>query len=289
MRFPVRRAGAAAAGFRERPQPVPSRHRLRTLRWAVIGTLLGSCFGLVVFAPATWLADAVATRSGGYFLLADARGTVWSGSAVAILTAGPNSRDARALPGRLEWSLQPRLDGLRLIARQRCCLNGDVALHVKAGLGGTSVALAPKPDWVAQWPAGWLAGLGTPWNTLELGGSVRLLSPGGLALATTTRPGWRMLGNADIELLDVSSRLATLAPLGSYRLAVAGADDVAGARLTLSTLDGALMLLGSGTWQARGLRFRGEARALPASEAALSNLLNIIGRRDGGRAVISIG
>ena len=35
--------------------------------------------------------------------------------------------------------------------------------------------------------------------------------------------------------------------------------------------------------------FRGEARAIAVEEAALSNLLNIIGRRDGARSVISIG
>jgi len=39
----------------------------------------------------------------------------------------------------------------------------------------------------------------------------------------------------------------------------------------------------------QGISFRGEARADPLEEAALSNLLNIIGRRDGARSVISIG
>ena len=46
---------------------------------------------------------------------------------------------------------------------------------------------------------------------------------------------------------------------------------------------------GSGTMGPAGVRFRGEARASTAEEAALSNLLNIIGRRDGARSVISIG
>jgi general secretion pathway protein N len=38
-----------------------------------------------------------------------------------------------------------------------------------------------------------------------------------------------------------------------------------------------------------GVRFRGEARANEGDESALTNLLNIIGRRDGARSVISIG
>jgi general secretion pathway protein N len=37
------------------------------------------------------------------------------------------------------------------------------------------------------------------------------------------------------------------------------------------------------------VRFRGDAHAAPGAEAALANLLNIIGRRDGARSVISIG
>jgi general secretion pathway protein N len=38
------------------------------------------------------------------------------------------------------------------------------------------------------------------------------------------------------------------------------------------------------------VRFRGEASAAtPADEPALDNLLNIIGRRNGARSVISIG
>jgi general secretion pathway protein N len=59
--------------------------------------------------------------------------------------------------------------------------------------------------------------------------------------------------------------------------------------LSLSTDSGPLQLSGSGTWGPAGVRFRGEARASEAERAALSNLLNIIGRRDGARSVISIG
>jgi general secretion pathway protein N len=37
------------------------------------------------------------------------------------------------------------------------------------------------------------------------------------------------------------------------------------------------------------MRFRGEARAAEGQEAALANLLNIIGRRQGATSLISIG
>ena len=59
--------------------------------------------------------------------------------------------------------------------------------------------------------------------------------------------------------------------------------------LLLDTLNGALRLTGSGLWTGARLRFRGEASAAPGHEAALSNLLNIIGRRQGALSIISIG
>jgi len=101
---------------------------------------------------------------------------------------------------------------------------------------------------------------------------------------------WRVDGQADIELVNASSRLSTLEPLGSYRLRVIGDPASAGQpQLELSTQNGALQLHGSGTLGPGGMRFRGEARVEKADETALSNLLNIIGRRDGARSVISIG
>ena len=57
----------------------------------------------------------------------------------------------------------------------------------------------------------------------------------------------------------------------------------------LSTQTGALQLSGSGQLGPSGMRFRGEARAGAGAEQALANLLNIIGRRDGARSLISVG
>ena len=60
----------------------------------------------IVFAPAAWLTRYVASATDARVLLSDARGSVWSGSAVVVLTGGPGSRDAASLPGRIEWSLR---------------------------------------------------------------------------------------------------------------------------------------------------------------------------------------
>ncbi|RZU02046.1 type II secretion system protein N [Rivibacter subsaxonicus] len=257
-------------------------------RWAIWGTLCGALAALVLFAPAAWLASSVASGTGGRVILADASGSIWNGSAVAVLAGGEGSRDARALPGRIEWKLRPALNGLKIELAQDCCISERALLTVTPGIGRVSVKLHGAPGWIGQWPAQWLAGLGTPWNTLQLGGALRLSSPDGIALHGA-KGRWRVDGSATLDLLDVSSRVSTLDRLGSYRLSLASDPGNAGrARLELSTTDGALQLSGSGEIGAGGVRFRGEASA-QGDPAPLQNLLNIIGRRDGARSVIVIG
>ncbi|EHR69996.1 Bacterial type II secretion system protein N [Burkholderiales bacterium JOSHI_001] len=265
------------------------RARRGTRRWAVAGALLGTALALVVFAPARWLAAAVASATQQRLLLAEAEGTVWNGHALPVLTGGADSRDAAMLPGRLHWQLRPRLDGLSLVLSQACCMAKPLALNLRPGLGRLGVVLAPRPDALGQWPAAWLAGLGTPWNTLQLGGSLRLTAPGGFAVESV-QGRWRLSGGAELDLLAVSSRLSTLDTLGSYRLVLRGQAGGADATaLDLLTIDGALRLSGKGQWAGPKLRFDGEASAAPGQEAALANLLNIIARRRGAAHIISIG
>jgi len=57
----------------------------------------------------------------------------------------------------------------------------------------------------------------------------------------------------------------------------------------LNTLEGSLVLTGQGQWVGQRLRFDGAASATPGSIDALSNLLNIIGRRNGATAIIKVG
>ncbi|MCU0772943.1 MAG: type II secretion system protein N [Ideonella sp.] len=281
---------AAASGWAESTfaEMAWERARRAATRWGLAGAVVGSGVALVAFAPAAWLASAVASATGDRLLLADARGTVWTGSAVVVLTGGPGSRDASALPGRLDWSLRPATSGLVLQARQACCLNGTVTLRVTPGLGQLTATLVPPAGWVGQWPTAWLGGLGTPWNTMQLGGVTKLSSPG-LSLRWAAGR-WQLDGRVDVDFTSVASRLSTLDTLGSYRLGIAGDPASPGtAQVTLGTIEGGLQLTGNGTLNANGFRFRGEARSTLAEEAPLTNLLNIIGRRDGARSVISIG
>jgi general secretion pathway protein N len=260
-------------------------------RWWLAGSVLGAALALVVFAPAAWLAAVVERATSGHLVLAQARGTVWQGSAVPTLTGGLGSKDASALPGRLHWTLAT--DGLALVLRARhaCCLEGEQALRIVPGLERLRIEFKPTDvvsGALGHWPAAWLNGLGTPWNTLQPTGELQVTSPG-LALESSGGR-WLFSGRADIELNALSSRISTLPVLGSYKLMLSGDHGRnEPPSMLLSTLSGALQLNGNGQWAGSKFRFRGQASASPGSEAALSNLLNIIGRRQGAIAAITIG
>ena len=250
--------------------------------WAWAGALLGLLLVLVLTAPARWLTQAVMQASGGRVQLNDPADSLWNGSAKLVLTGGAGSQDVTALPGRVHWRLRPGWSGVRVALTADCCTaTGPIELDIRPRWGGASVTVA---DSQSQWPAAVLTGLGTPWNTVQPQGELSLATRG-LALETVAGR-LTVLGAADITLRQVSSRLSTLQPLGSYQLQVNGGDAVS---LQLSTLEGALRLSGRGQWVGSRLRFNGEATAAPGMEAQLANLLNIIGRRQGERAIISIG
>lgn len=275
MRWPTAdRTAATAPGQRAR-------------RWAGAGLLAGAAGALLLQAPARWLGAAVAGATQGHLLITDSRGSIWDGSGELVLTGGAGSRDASRLPGRAHWQLGWRDGAPELRLQLDCCSGGVLPLRVEPRWAGLRVALPERAEPLLRLPAGWLAGLGTPWNTLQLGGQLRLSSRG---FALEQQGGrWQARGALELELGNLSSRLSTLAPLGSYRMSLQATGD-GPARLQLSTLDGALLLQGEGlVGGGTSSRFTGEARAAAGSEAVLNNLLNIIGRRQGERSVITIG
>lgn len=245
------------------------------------GAAVGLVLTVLLAAPARWLTGAVARATGGQLVLSDARGTVWNGSAQLILTGGAGSQDAAALPTRMNWRLRPIWGGARAELTSACCTLQPVRMGLRWRSGG---ALLRVDDVAAQFPAALLIGLGTPWNTLRVEGELKLVTQGLSVEWTGGQP--RIAGRAELTAQRVSSRLSTLRPMGSYRITLLGG---ATPTLQLSTLEGSLQLSGSGQWVGSRLRFSGEAVATPEREAALSNLLNIIGRRSGARSIITIG
>lgn len=314
--------GFAPSRFSRPPEEGQVRMMRRQRRLAIIGGVVGLLIGCIAFLPASLLASAVASATGDQFVLAEAEGTVWSGSAITVLTGGPGSHDASVLPTRLEWTLRPRLNGLALHLTQDCCLAHGLDLRVSRTLaawevdvispderdhpaaapakaepgqfGADAAALAAATP-VGQWPMGWLEGRGFPWSTIHPGGVLTLSTRD---LRFSLKDGhWRTLGSAQVEIRQASSRLTTLDSLGTYRVLiqpdpstqVRPGEGASRSLVWISTIDGALLIDGRGLIGATGFRLRAEAHAAPGSEAALDNLLNLIGRRNGASSAISIG
>ncbi|MDO9133659.1 MAG: type II secretion system protein N [Hydrogenophaga sp.] len=257
-------------------------------RLAWTGAVLGLLAALLVFAPARWLANSINAATNDQLQLVNARGTVWRGRADLMFTGGQGSQTRTTLPQGVQWRISPTLvSGLPAMALRLeapCCTVQPVALTARPLLGGAEVRLAA---FSSRWPAELLIGLGTPWNTLRMEGQLSLQTSG-LTLRWDSGRG-SMQGVLAVEAQDMVSRLSTLRPLGSYRMDVRAEADSNTTTLALQTLNGRLQLQGQGQWVGGRLRFQGVAEAAPDSEAALNNLLNIIGRRQGPRSLLNIG
>ena len=250
--------------------------------WAVLGGLLGLMLAICIFAPAAWLSYALGQASNGHVVLNDAQGSIWQGSAQLVLSGGSGSRDATTLPGRIQWRLRPRFPmNVQASLKTDCCTPQEITFLLTPYMNGATVVVQPSQS---TWPATLLSGLGAPFNTIDLQATLRL----------NTQPltiHWRdqqlkLEGLAELDVLDASTRLSTLHPVGSYRMRMQGG---AVPTLTLQTLSGSLQLSGAGQFTGNRWRFNGEATAAPNAEAALSNFLDIVGRRIGPRSIITLG
>jgi general secretion pathway protein N len=238
--------------------------------------------GSVVFAPAHWLATAISAASGQQISLTGVQGSIWQGSSQLVLSGGVGSGQAVALPGQIHWQVRPIWAGLRIFVSADCCTQQP--LELQATVTGFNTMRLQLGNGRSQWPAGLLAGLGTPWNTVQPQGQLVATSQD---VAIEWVPGRiNLSGRVQVDALQVSSRLSTLSPMGSYRVTLQGGPEPS---LQLATLDGSLQLSGEGQWIAQRLRFKGLASAEPERVEALSNLLNIVGRRDGARSIITVG
>lgn len=223
----------------------------------------------------------IAEVSGGRILIEDARGTIWNGDARVALAAGGGGTDRSALPGRLGWRLRPAGLGFDLGLRAECCVRSPWEMNWRLAWGNWTLRIG---DQDSVWPAQLLSGLGTPWNTLQAQGNLNVHTRGARIQWTEGR--LILEGRAELLASDMSSRLSTLRPMGTYRLRVEGGTPP---RLDVQTVEGSLRVSGQGEWVGARLRFQGIAEAAPEHLPVLSNLLNIIGRRDGPRAIISLG
>jgi general secretion pathway protein N len=225
----------------------------------VLVAMLAAAATVLVRAPAAWVGDWL--QAHGRLRLLDARGTVWSGSAMLALSDG---RRLAILPGRIAWRIDvASLAAGRLFARIDHPWS-TTPLAVSAAAAGVSLNAGS-----AQLPASSLAALGAPFNTIRPGGVLDLRWTD-LALR-----GEAFAGDMQIDWRDAQSALSSVAPLGSYRVRISAG------RVRLETVSGPLHLEGSGTLRGLHLSFRGVASAEPQMRPALNGLLGVLGPRSG--------
>ena len=259
----------------------PPQRVSRGWRWALLGGFFGALLALSVYAPARWLAAGLASATEGRLQLVNARGTVWNGSSGVVFSSGASGAESISLPGALAWTLRPGWGTVNASLDLPCCAAQPLLLKARPRIGGVQLELG---DGISRWPAAMLTGFGAPWNTLKPEGVLEL-STQALTMQMQ-RAQLTLAGRATLDATNISSSLSTLRPMGSYRITIEGGP---APTLLLSTVEGSLQLNGNGRWNGRTMRFDGEASAAPGREDALSNLLNIIGRRDGARSLITLG
>ena len=231
-------------------------------RWHLLATgLCAYALALIATAPAT-LADAALQRaSEGRLRLAEARGTLWSGSGQIEI------RDAEGRTGiakNIAWRVLPES-----LLRGHLVCNiglGPATRHFPVTLSLSRIELANAD---MSLPAAVL-GLGVPkLAPLGLTGDVSIH----VANLSVARDG--MVGKATLQWRTAGSALSPLSPLGDYEIRLDGEGTTV--RAFLRTLEGPLQLDGNGSWS-RGNRpaFLGMARVPPQHQQQLAPLLRLI-------------
>lgn len=219
---------------------------------------------LLVTAPASILGAVVESASKGKFVLANAAGTVWQGSATPAIHQ--RSGDLLALE-KLHWDIAfwPLFTG-KMITR----LQWDNVQQSKPMLVTVSFKQIELRNVVLPVQAAVLGELTPMLQPVQLSGRMQLNSE----LLTLTKQG--VNGVAVVEWLNAGSVMSAVNPLGSYRINLTGAGEKLD--VTLITTSGALLLDGKGTFTLnQGLNFQVTARASADSKGSLDELLNNFG------------
>ena len=238
-------------------------------RWRLLENGVGACavglgayiLALIATAPATLVDAGLRRASDGRLRLAEAQGTLWSGTGqLEIRAAGGQTGVARSLA----WRLVPE----SLLRGHLVCEVGleQATRHFPVTISFSRIELANAD---INLPAAAL-GLGVPEIALlELTGEV-LLQVSSLSIGrSATR------GNATLQWRAAGSALSPVSPLGDYELRLEGEGPAV--RAVLLTLQGPIQLDGKGSWT-HGNRpaFLAVARVPAQHQQQLAPLLRLI-------------
>ena len=191
---------------------------------------------------------------------------------------------------------------ISLSIENNCCLQSALVLHYRPSWSDiSSLGFSFQiEDSNINLPAQWLTALGAPWNTVDPKGLMYLQTQNARFTSYPfSEKGKVFHGVAELTIKDLSSQLSTLAPLGTYRVTISDQNLSTPTQsntlispslhLSLQTLEGRLELSGEGEWKNKHLYFNGLAKAQAGFEAALANLLGVLGPRHDNTATLQIG
>lgn len=223
--------------------------------------------------PASSLATVVDSRSGCRVVLHKSTGTIWNGSAAIGFSepdlVGDSCRAPVALTERFTWKTHCSLmNGQCLVEINFVSLNKPLIAtlslnQIKVAAGEMSL------------PASILEAFGNPWSTLRPRGQL-------IAQWSDLQKGSDTAGTVRLNVINLSSPISTVKPLGSYQIKANLGQ--AGASFVIDTTAGPLLLNGKGEVGAKdgsGIHFLGSAHAAPEAEDSLIGLLSLLGKKDG--------
>ncbi len=231
-------------------------------RWRLIGFGFAAyALALTVTAPATLIDARLEQASAGRLRLAEASGTLWSGTGqIEIRDANRSNGVAKSIA----WRIRPAY-----------LLRGKLQYEITLDRAPRHfpVTISPARVEVAD------ADINLPAAALGVG--VPKLAPLGLTgdmLLHIARLGFgrdSIQGSATLQWRGAGSAFTRISPLGDYELRLQG--DGAAVRASLRTLKGPLQLDGQGSWTSgRNPAFLGNARVPPPQYQQLAPLLRMI-------------
>ena len=231
-------------------------------RWRLICLGLAAyALALIAAAPATLIDGRLEQASEGGLRLAEASGTLWSGTGqIEIRDANRHAGIAKSIA----WRVRPAylLQGKLLY---EVTLDHAVQ-HFPVTISLSRIELA---DADIELPAAAL-GLGVP-KLAPLGLSGDML----FHIARLAFGRGSVQGNATAQWHGAGSAFTRVSPLGDYELRLEG--DGSAVRASLRTLQGPLQLDGQGSWAiGRNPVFQGTARIPPQHQQQLAPLLRLI-------------
>ena len=231
-------------------------------RW-MLATGLGTFFAmaLIATAPATLLDARLRDASNGRLRIAEAQGTLWSGTGLLELR---DERGRSGLARTLAWRLMPAT-----LLRARLGYEvelGPLSRPFPVTISWSRIELAEAD---ISLPAVALGHVVPKLATLGLTGDMNLRIPR-LSIGRDSTQ-----GDATVQWRSAGSALSPVAPLGDYELRIRGEGSTV--RTTLHTLAGPLQLDGQGAWASgRKPEFLATAHMAPQFRQQLAPFLRLI-------------